>query len=186
MTKQRTLKGEIRDRMKRNNERYTTARAAVLQRRSEPRRRSNVQWIGGQQSDVAAATNALNAAGVQGPNGEPLSEAMVFGLAGGIGFLYGVFRYDAGPTMTITTRNSSMPDTFLEPLWSTPGLVTSVSTTGGVKKARSDLEKAVASGARGIGWRRCPPLPGASLLRRSDDANRGGRREHRRQRCGDR
>lgn len=143
MTTQRTLKKQIRDRMGRTGERYTTARSHIIGSQKQ-------LMVGGQQGDIAAVRNALAAAGVVGPDGTALTEAQVFGLAGGIGFLYGVFRYDGGPTMTITTRNTSMPDTFLDQLWSTEGLRCSVSTTGGVKKARTDLETAVADGRRAL------------------------------------
>ncbi len=149
MTNQRTLKTQVRNRMKRTGERYTTARAHVLAGRSTT---ADVRhpFVGGQQSDVAAATNLLNAAGVTGPDRSPLTEAQVFGLSGGVGFLYGVFRYDTGPTMTITARNTSMPDTFLDQLWATEGLGVEVSTTGGARKAAADLDAVLAHGRRAL------------------------------------
>jgi hypothetical protein len=147
MTNQRNLKTQIRSRMKRTGERYTTARAHVLAGRS-PSAGNKIPFVGGQQSEIAAATNLLNASGVTGPDGSPLSEAQVFGLSGGVGFLYGVFRYDTGPTMTITTRNTSMPDTFLDQLWTTDGLDATVSTTGGAKKAAAELDAILDAGRR--------------------------------------
>ena len=149
MTTQRTLKKQIRDRMKRNDERYTTARAHVLAGRAQPKKQPH-DFTGGQQGDVAAATNAINAAGIRGPGGLPLTEAQVFGLSGGVGFLYGVFRYDTGPTMTIVARNTSMPDTFLDQLWGTPGLDATVFTTGGAKKAQSELLAVLERGERAL------------------------------------
>ncbi|MFW2383580.1 MAG: DUF4872 domain-containing protein [Acidimicrobiales bacterium] len=147
MTNQRTLKKQIRSRMERTGERYTTARSHVLATRST--RTDPITFVGGQQSDVASATNLLNSAGLTGPDGAPLTEAQVFGLSGGVGFLYGVFRYDTGPTMTITTRNTSMPDTFLDQLWATEGLDATVST-GGSKKAAAALDAIVNSGRRAL------------------------------------
>ncbi len=149
MTDQRTLKTRIRQRMQRNGERYTTAHAHILAGRSQTST-SKIPFVGGQQSEIAAATNLLNAAGVTGPDGSPLSEAQVFGLSGGVGFLYGVFRYDTGPTMTITVRNTSMPDTFLDQLWSTDGLDVTVSSTGGAKKAAAELDAVLDAGRRAL------------------------------------
>ncbi len=147
MTTQRTLKKQIRDRMRRNGERYTTARAHILAGRSQSK---SPTFTGGQQGDVAAATNALNSAGWTGPDGQPLTEGQVFGLSGGVGFLYGVFRYDTGPTMTIAARNTSMPDTFLDQLWAIDELNASVSTTGGAKKAERELFAALERGQRAL------------------------------------
>ncbi|MBT8239786.1 MAG: DUF4872 domain-containing protein, partial [Acidimicrobiia bacterium] len=62
----------------------------------------------------------------------------------------GVFRYDTGPTITITTRNTSLPDTFLDQLWTTKGLDVTVSTTGGAKKAAADLDAILDAGRRGL------------------------------------
>ncbi|MDH3296122.1 MAG: BtrH N-terminal domain-containing protein, partial [Acidimicrobiia bacterium] len=84
--------------------------------------------------------------GVVGPDGTPMSEALAFGLAGGVGFLYGVFQYGDTPTMTIVARNQSMPDPFCEQLFRRLGLAVDISTTTGSKKAATDLDHALADG----------------------------------------
>ncbi|MEM8925232.1 MAG: BtrH N-terminal domain-containing protein [Actinomycetota bacterium] len=160
MTTNRNFKRLVRDRMARTGERYATARSHVLAARpadagpaitSEGGATSAsgpfpaVRLVGGDQPDLAAALNLCRTAGVVGPDGAGLSEAMAFGLAGGIGFLYGVFEYDTGPTMTIVARHASMPDPFVEPLFARVGVTVDVATTGGSKKAASTLDAALAS-----------------------------------------
>ncbi|MEL7209625.1 MAG: BtrH N-terminal domain-containing protein, partial [Actinomycetota bacterium] len=153
MTDQRNFKRLVRDRMARTGERYTTARAHVLA--ADPASTANqasgpsgrfrgVIAIGGQQPDLAAARNLCANAGVRGPDGGPLTEAMAFGLAGGLGFLYGVFSYDDGPTMTIVARHDSMPDPFCEPLFGRVGAEVDIATTGGAKKAAATLDAVLA------------------------------------------
>ena len=166
MTRQRDFKARVRARMQRTGERYSTARAHVLVGSQAPAEElsavagasgsnvsrgatppdapgifSPVRSVGGQQADVAAARNLLASAGVKGPDGSPLTEAMVFGLAGGVGFLYGVFEYDGTPTMTIVGRNRSTPDAFLEPLFGRAGVEVEVVTTGSAAKARRELDR---------------------------------------------
>ncbi len=161
MTANRKFKQLVRERMARTGERYAAARAQVLATGTSDAddrdTRSSavlaghelfpdVQAVGGQQPDVAAARNLCANAGVVGPDDEPLSEAAVFGLCGGVGFLYGVFVYDEGPTMTIVARNESMPDPFLEPLFARVGAAVQVATTGGAKKAAATLDATLAAG----------------------------------------
>lgn len=150
MTRQRDFKARVRARMEHTGERYSAARAHVLAARQElppvstslsVRPFGSVHAVGGQQADVAAARNLLSNAGVKGPDGTRFTEAMAFGLAGGVGFLYGVFEYDGTPTMTIVCRNGSMPDPFLEPLFERAGAEVKVATTGSPQKARRELDQ---------------------------------------------
>jgi len=158
MTRNRDFKTLVRQRMAKTGERYSTARAHVLAARSQGRPADglpsgvkaagpslfpSVVAVGGQQGDLAAAGNLCSNAGVVGPDGGPMSEAMAFGLAGGVGFLYGVFEYGDTPTMTIVARNQSMPDPFCEQLFSTLKLRFDVSTTGGAIKAAAALDAAL-------------------------------------------
>lgn len=153
MTKNRSFKSLVRARMKATGERYSTARAHVLaQRATSDQSRSTrplpagIVAVGGQQPDVAAAANLVSNSGGAGPDGRPLSEAMAFGLAGGVGFLYGAFEYDEGPTMTIVARSRSMPDPFCEPLFARAGATTAITTTTGAKKAAANLDQALQGG----------------------------------------
>lgn len=60
---------------------------------------------------------------------------------GGIGFLYGLFSYAEGPTMTIVARSQSMPDPFLEPLFEATGTEVVIETTGGAVTAAKRLDR---------------------------------------------
>lgn len=155
MTDQRNFKRLVRERMARTGERYAAARAQVLSAGAGPEAAGAppsgstglfpaVTIIGGQQPDLAAARNLCANAGVRSPDGGPLSEALAFGLAGGIGFLYGVFSYDDGPTMTIVARHDSMPDPFCAPLFARVGAQVDIATTGGAKKAAATLDAVMA------------------------------------------
>ncbi|MEM9134424.1 MAG: BtrH N-terminal domain-containing protein [Actinomycetota bacterium] len=173
MTDHRNFKRLVRDRMADTGERYAAARAQILAAGSGGRpgldatagtgdhatsavTAADRGWptgtfdavtaVGGQQPDLAAARNLCANAGVGGPDGGPLSEAMAFGLAGGIGFLYGVFSYDEGPTMTIVARHESMPDPFCEPLFARVGATVDIATTGGAKTAAITLDRVLAAG----------------------------------------
>lgn len=112
MTEHKALKKRIRERMSRHGETYTTARRHVL---------------------AAARTEALPAGVLTGydtfgarwhresalvahllwqhpATGEPFSEPMIAGLAGGIGFMYAVFDYEGlPPLMTIVAQHHPEP-----------------------------------------------------------------------------
>lgn len=96
MTTQRALKRLVRDRMARTGESYTTAYRQVTARRRRP---------GAGHRESALVHRMLAAAGVD------LSEAMVCGLGGGIGFLYAVFHYAAlaHPTLTVVSQHHPTP-----------------------------------------------------------------------------
>ena len=147
MTRKRDFKALVRQRMEKTGERYATARAHVLAARTPGAATGSPSGlVGGQQADVAAARNFCTAVGVLGPDGTAMTEAMAFGLAGGVGFLYGVFEYGDTPTMTIVARNQSMPDPFLDQLFTRLDLEVEIKTTGGAKKAATDFDDAVEKG----------------------------------------
>ena len=147
MTRNRDFKTLVRQRMSKTGERYSTARAHVLAAKDSSATASglfaSVAAVGGQQADLAAARNLCTSAGVNGPDGIPMSEAMAFGLAGGVGFLYGVFEYGDTPTMTIVARNQSMPDPFCQQLFERLSLPVEIKSTSGAKKAAADLDAAL-------------------------------------------
>lgn len=162
MTKNRDFKQLVRARMAKTGERYSTARAHILAAATENVASvanadpvsahayrhlfAAVRHVGGQQGDLAAARNLCVNAGVDGPDGSTLSEAMAFGLAGGVGFLYGMFEYGDTPTLAIVNRNKSMPDEFCAPLFDRLGLDITVNQTGGAKTAAKQLDEAIAAG----------------------------------------
>lgn len=126
MTEQKSLKRLVRSRMERTGESYTTARRHVLA--NAPRSAG-----GGLMHDSALLRNAL---------GDGWSEAMLAGLAGGIGFMYFVFEYKElkAPTMTIVARHH--PDPFIPAALRNAGIEHQVTTTGSVRKAEKALREA--------------------------------------------
>jgi len=91
MPADKDFKRLVRARMGKTGESYTTARAHLLPDR-DPGPPERFQ---GRHPDTAALTRLLAALGVTDPaTGRPLSEAMVLGVAGGIGFAYFVFEYE--------------------------------------------------------------------------------------------
>ena len=104
MPTDRDFKRLVRARMGRTGESYTTARSH-LRPNGGPGRPGPLQ---GRHPDTAALTRLLAALGVTDPaSGRPLSEAIVLGVAGGIGFAYFVFEYDDLATLYLGGRINS-------------------------------------------------------------------------------
>jgi hypothetical protein len=102
MPADKDFKRLVRARMGKTGESYTTARSHL---RPDPGRPERFQ---GRHPDTAALTRLLAALGVTDPaNGRPLGEAMVLGIAGGIGFAYFVFEYDQLATLYLGGRINS-------------------------------------------------------------------------------
>lgn len=100
MTEQRDLKRLVRERMARTGESYSTARRHVTNRK--PHKSTH--------RESALVARLLRDAGQLAPHtGEPFTEAMVCGLAGGIGFLYAVFEYKGLPPL-VTLVAQHHPD----------------------------------------------------------------------------
>ncbi len=159
MTKNRDFKTLVRQRMTKTGERYATARAHVVAAgggatnsgadspwAAAPGVLSGIRHVGGSQADLAAARNLCVNTGLVGSDGQPISEALAFGLAGGVGFLYGVFEYGDTPTMTIVARNQSMPDPFCQAFFDRVGATTTVTETTGARKAATTLDRALSEG----------------------------------------
>jgi hypothetical protein len=101
MPADKDFKRLVRARMGRTGESYTTARSH-LRPDSDPGRPDRFR---GRHPDTAAVTRLLAAIGVTDPaGGRPLSEAMVLGIAGGIGFAYFVFEYEDLTTLYLGGR----------------------------------------------------------------------------------
>jgi Domain of unknown function (DUF4872)/Butirosin biosynthesis protein H, N-terminal len=93
MTAHKHLKQLVRARMKKTGESYSTARRQLLRDRAADPSRSQMPWHFAGSVPAATALRVLLAhAGVRAPHtGEPFSEAMLFGIAGGIGI--GIFSF---------------------------------------------------------------------------------------------
>jgi hypothetical protein len=108
VTEQRRLKKLVRDRMARTGESYTTARRHVVRPAAPalpPGLVPGYDTFGpGQHRDSSLVVHLLRQAGLG------CSEAMVCGLAGGIGFLYAVFEYRGlPPILTIVAQHHPDP-----------------------------------------------------------------------------
>jgi hypothetical protein len=115
MTEQKNLKRLVRDRMARTGESYTTARRHVLARAGRAEAAPLPPGIvpgypefgGGQHHPTTLLAHLLRQAGY--PEAYT-GEAMLAGLAGGIGFMYAVFEYkDMPPLMTIIMQHHPAP-----------------------------------------------------------------------------
>jgi len=81
--------------------------------------------------------------------GEPWTEAMLVGLAGGIGFMYFIFEYKGlHPTMTIIARHH--PEPYLPAALARAGVPFTAPQTTSAKKATAALRAALDGGATPI------------------------------------
>lgn len=158
MTAKRDFKLLVRQRMKKTGERYSTARAHLLSKVLTgpagprwPGLIAGYSGFGGLQADTAVLRSVLAHAGARPDRGEPLDEAWIHGLCGGVGFLYAVFEYQGHPPfLTIVSRSRSMPDAFAAEGLARAGVRTSVHETGAPKTARRHLDDALAAGRPAI------------------------------------
>jgi len=119
MTEQKKLKGRIRERSARTGETYTSARRQVLAKAGRGAAASLPEGVlAGYPAFGAKAhrgsallAHLLAQAGVTAPHtGQPYTEPMLAGLAGGIGFMYAVFEYKGWhPIMTIVAQHHPAP-----------------------------------------------------------------------------
>ena len=109
MTEQRKLKKRVRERAARTGESYITARRQVVGAGGHADAAAETARPAHRESALLA--RMLRQAGVVAPHTDaPYTEAMIAGLAGGIGFLYAVFEYKGHPpTMTIVAQHHPQP-----------------------------------------------------------------------------
>jgi hypothetical protein len=122
MTEQKSFKRLVRARMERTGESYTTARRHVL-KDARPTGQMHDSWLLREMLD------------------DEWSEAMLAGLAGGIGFMYFVFEYKGHPpTMTIIARHHPAPP-FIQAALTHAGIAHDVTTTTSARKAEKQLRE---------------------------------------------
>jgi hypothetical protein len=151
MTTRKHLKARVRARMARTGERYVTARRHVVGDESVPVAVDHGYALrGGIHPDTAAVANVLAHHGVvAGHTGEPLSEAMVLGVGGGLGaeYILWEFKAHATPTLVIGFRNRAhYPDRWMRAVLERLGVPASHHETGGARKAARQLDEALAAG----------------------------------------
>lgn len=125
--------------------------------------------FGGQNWETAAMKNTLAHAGVAAPHtGQPFSEALCFGIAGGIAagysFCPSIPGYDIGSGVSIVGRYRlfSTDGEFIRGFFDRIGATVKVQETSGVKGAYKHLLEALENGKPGIVW--SSPLPVAPAV----------------------
>jgi len=110
------------------------------------------------QSEAGALRAALDFLGVRGLDGQPLSEAMLFGVGGGVGMSYFVFEYKAVKlkTLTLGTRittieESSRPQ-FLQTVCDRLGVPNQAHHSSSPSAADQALSQALGRGLPAIAW----------------------------------
>lgn len=158
MTKQKSLKRLVRERMERTGESYTTAHRTITAKRptrSEPGLIASYPGSGfATHRDSAMVQRLLDSAGIE------LSEPMVCGLGGGIGFMYAVFEYKSlsHPLLTFVTQHHPRP--WIDEVTDNLGLglsrATSSSAGAALKKLDAVLEEGkpalLTVGTAGLPW----------------------------------
>ncbi len=173
MTAQREFKQQVRNRMAKTGERYTAARATILQSLRSPEAsppKSPGLFDGylpapGICCDTGATRNVLAQSALH-PDGNALTEAMIYGLCGGVGFLYAVFEYKGlPPLLSVLMRYDTMADTFVAGGLARLGQAIQVRQTASAAKARKLLDELI---ERGV-----PALCTIDLVTLAGEANPG-------------
>lgn len=140
--------------MQKTGERYAAARMALLQQQvAAPWPKGAVVVPGypllpGVHGDTARLTAAMAQGGVLDPaSGRPFAETAVFGLSGGVGFMYFLFEYKGfPPLMSFYCRSWSLPWPMLERMLAHAGVVHEVVETSSAKAAEKALDAALDTG----------------------------------------
>ncbi|XZE53619.1 BtrH N-terminal domain-containing protein [Planctomycetaceae bacterium SH139] len=167
MTRQKHLKDRIRARMQKTGERYTVARRnmlAKLDSRVADGSSSNGSCSEGPErfhfpGNVPATTALrvlLSAANSHHQSAQPpLSEAMLFGIAGGVGAGVFAFRYeqDDFSSFYVAGRHVWQDDlAYLQSACTRLGAQVEIEETGGAKAAEKQLRDALRQGGPVVAW----------------------------------
>jgi hypothetical protein len=166
VTTDKAFKRVVRARMAKTGERYATARRILLERAAEagPTRTpavvttSGYRLRGGLHPETATLTNVLANQGViSGLTGEPLTEAAILGIGGGLGagYILWEFQKHSGPVLTVGFRNQWQYPWF--PGWTAKtldrlGIDVDRHEAGGAKGAREALDTRLDAGVPVIVW----------------------------------
>lgn len=157
MTTRRHFKQLVRDRMARTGERYTVARAHIAAKVAPP---DDGAWTvrGGVHAETAAFANVLANVGIVAPHtGEPLSEAMVLGLGGGLGAGYILWEFADHHARSRSLvlgfrRQWQYPARWATETAARLGLHADLHETGGAGAAAQRLDAALDRGLPAILW----------------------------------
>jgi Domain of unknown function (DUF4872)/Butirosin biosynthesis protein H, N-terminal len=165
MTGQKHLKQRIRARMEKTGERYAAARRQIIRQiddaSSAPPSASPISPLTrghtpGNIPATAALRSLLSHAGVQAPHTQqPFSEAMLFGVAGGIGIGVFAFYYEKADVATffLSGRHQWHDDQrYLTDALERMGVEPAVQEAGGAKLAAEQLQGALAERGPCVVW----------------------------------
>ena len=172
MTTDKAFKRVVRARMAKTGERYAAARRTLLEsgtdgHHAEPTADaapSGYRMRGGLYPETATLANVLaNQGVVSGVTGEPMTEAAILGIGGGLGAGYILWEFQAehrgkihrGPVLTLAFRNQWQYPWI--PGWTGKtldrlGIEPDVHETGGAKGAREALDARLDAGVPVIAW----------------------------------
>ena len=156
MTTRKHLKSLVRERMRKTGEPYTVARRHIAGQSAD----ADTTWSlrSGVHGDTAALTNVLANLGVVAPHtGEPLTEAMVLGVGGGLGAGYILWQFDSHPfrTRVLTLgfrRLWQYPDRWASQTAERLGLHAELHETGSARAAAAALDSQLERGLPAIVW----------------------------------
>ena len=150
MTARKHLKARIRARMAQTGERYVTAHRHVVGEADPLAVDHGYRLRGGVHPDTAAVANVLAHHGVvAGHTGEPLSEAMVLGIGGGLGAGYILWEFESrgGAILVLGFRNRwQYPDRWMKAVLERLAVPAAHLETGGARTAARQLDEALAAG----------------------------------------
>ena len=116
----------------------------------------NYKQFGGIHPETATYTNILASQNVVAPHTKrPYSEAMLFGIAGGIGcgyILWEFKKYDSAILVMGFQNKWNYPEQFFQNLSNRLGVQTEIKATGGKKTAGKHLEEINENGRAAIAW----------------------------------
>jgi hypothetical protein len=161
MTTDKAFKRVVRARMAKTGERYAAARRALNAGGAsgqhaapmvDPTTSSGYRMRGGLHPETATLANVLaNQGVVSGLTGEPLTEAAILGIGGGLGAGYILWEFQShdGPTLTLGFRNQWQYPSI--PGWAGKtldrlGIEPDRHETGGAKAAREALDARLDAG----------------------------------------
>jgi hypothetical protein len=168
MTAHKHLKQRVRARMQKTGESYASARRHVVGEASSPATDSAARWhFPGNIPATTALRILLAHAGVRAPHtGQPFSEAMLFGIAGGIGIGVFSFFYEKEDTASffVAGRHSWQDhQAYLGNACRRLGVAPVVRESGGARAADKQLRDLLASHGPCIAWVDMAHLPHRAL-----------------------
>jgi hypothetical protein len=167
MTVRKHLKQLVRERMSKTGENYATARRQIIRLAPEPAGDPALAWhFPGNVPGATALRVLLARAGVRAPHTqEPFSEAMAFGIAGGIGMGVAAFHYakEDFSSFFIAGRHQWQDDLgYLQQALGRFRLEAHVKESGGAKAADKALREALEQGPC-VAWVDMAHLPHRAL-----------------------